>query len=57
MSVRKEIRDRRSDHNTRVFDYVREDDGTERIEVKSGNCRRSILLSDMEEQINEAKTS
>ena len=53
---RKEIRDRRPDHNTRVFDYVREDDGTERIEVKSGNCRRSILLSDMEEQINEAKT-
>ena len=54
---RKIIRDYRTKQEPRLFDYVRKDDGTEIIEIKIGNVYRTILLSDLEEQIREAKIS
>ncbi len=54
---RKYIRDHRTDQAPRVFDYVREDDGTEMIEIKIGSIKKTILLPDMEEQIKKAKNS
>ena len=53
---RKFIKDHRTLKAPRVFDYVREDDGTEMIEIKIGSVIKTILLQDMEKQIREAKT-
>ncbi len=47
------IRDNRSDRQIkpRIMDYIRNDDGEELLEVKDGSVRKTILLSDLERQI------
>ena len=51
--VRGLIRDNRSDRKVkpRVMDYIKTDQGEELLEVKDGNCKKTILLKDLEQQI------
>ena len=37
------------------MDYIRNDDGEELLEVKDGNVRKTILLSDLERQIEDMR--
>ncbi len=55
--MRQMIRDRRSPGKiqTRVMDFIIEDDGCEILETKDGNVRKRILFQDFEEQITEAR--
>ncbi len=39
----------------RVLDYIREDDGTELIETKDNKTKKTILLNDLLDQIEEAR--
>ena len=56
--MRQSIRDRRSDKDIqpRVMDYVYEENGTELLELKDGKVRKTILLEDFQEQIEEARS-
>ena len=54
---RKIIKDHRKKRAPRVCDYVREEDGTEIIEIKFGKIIRTILVQDLEEQIQAAKAT
>ena len=51
------IRDYRSVNHIkpRIMDYIRYDDGEELLEVKDGNVRKTILLSDLERQIEDMR--
>ena len=51
------IRENRSDNQIkpRIMDYIRNDDGEELLEVKDGNVRKTILLSDLERQIEDMR--
>lgn len=51
------IRDNRSDNKVkpRIMDYIKNDDGEELLEVKDGNIRKTILLSDLEKQIEDMR--
>lgn len=55
--TRKLIRDNRSDRpvKPRVMDYIKREDGEEMLEVKDGNVRKTILLSDLMKQIIELR--
>ena len=57
--TRIEIRDTRScaSIKPRVLDVIIHDDGTQEIEVKDGKRKKSILLSDMQEQIRKAQNN
>lgn len=39
----------------RVFDYIRDDDGQEKLEIKFKGAKRTILLSDVISQIQAAR--
>ena len=51
------IRDNRSERRVkpRVMDYIRDDNGQEILEVKDGNVKKTILLSDLQKQIDELR--
>ena len=51
------IRDSRSKEpvKPRILDYVRTDDGTEMIETKDKNTKKTILLDDFLGQIEKAR--
>lgn len=51
------IRDNRSNSQIkpRIMDYIRNDDGEELLEVKDGSVRKTILLSDLERQIEDMR--
>lgn len=51
--VRGNIRDNRSSREIkpRIMDYIKNDQGEELLEVKDGKLRRTILLTDLEQQI------
>jgi hypothetical protein len=41
----------------RIFDYVQDNDGKEFLEIKQGKLKQMVLLSDVEEQIQKARTT
>ena len=51
------IRDNRSKEKIkpRVLDYIKNDDGTELIETKDSGNKKTMLLNDFLEQIEEAR--
>ncbi len=51
------IRDNRSSEEIkpRVLDYIKEDDGTELLEIKVKTFRQTILLNDLYDQIEKAR--
>ena len=53
--TRKAIRDSHSaeDIKPRIMDYVRDDNGREFLEVKDGKVKKTILLDDFKNQLNE----
>ena len=55
--MRQSIRDRRSSGpvQTRVMDFIINEDGSEILETKDGNVLKTILYADLVEQVAEAR--